>query len=197
MGEVTSELLPPEVGVNEARALAAERTRMNQERQKRRYDLKRRMVNIRVGDLIMLEISTLHIGRSERFNARRSGPFEVTRVFDNNTVEIIGGNGRLARVNAERCVTLSERPSELRYNDGVDDTIESQVRGPGLHSGGEWRSGYSGGWSKRNRDTMTNWSWHQKRIAETEDLQISGLTPIRRSDRQKRQTSATDRIDAD
>lgn len=114
-----------------ARNEAAWRTDESRAKQKRRYDRKRREINLSPGDLVTIEVSTLRRGQSERFNPRRRGPFEVTHVYDNNTIRVKGAERSSAVVNAERCLRILRRPKHLEYNDGLDDTIGSIARGPG------------------------------------------------------------------
>ena len=139
LGEVVSDQMVDfqhVMHLNDARRLAAARTTEHRVIQKRRYDKKRRPCDLRVGDLVTVEVSTLRKGQSERFNARRRGPFEVTSVGDNNTV-LIRGSSATTRVNIERCLKLRRRPPHLMYNDGVDDIINAKARGRTSNQEGE------------------------------------------------------------
>lgn len=61
----------------------------------------------------MMEIQSQKKGQSQRFNARKRGPFRIVDMHDNNTVDIAGTSKDIARVNIERLTKVKMRPEHL------------------------------------------------------------------------------------
>ena len=190
LGETSAPQIPLKPkDVTEARREAAERTEAHRRREKERYDKRRRPAMLIVGDLVMVETSLHKPGISIRFAPRRTGPFEVTRVYDNNTVEVKGESPATMRVNVERCLKIMRRPSYLHFDDGLTDTVDAVARGPGSTSTG-------GEGSQRDANPAESDFWEQSGAApiegrqsssapleDDEDTGIEALQPLRRSHR--------------
>ena len=194
--------------VIEARQEAAKRTEAHRRKEKERYDRHRKPASFAVGDLVMVEVSLHKPGISIRFAQRRTGPFEVARIFPNNTIEIKGSSNTSMRVNVERCLRIQRRPEHLQFDDGLDDTIHSVARGPVIEKtgGGTSDANLADFWNqnpevqRRTLDVRTNsadfWSrveanrnvpMNERSSSMTEDadedIQLQALTPLRRSGR--------------
>lgn len=123
------------VDIGAMRSIASERTKAHQRRQRRWFNRKRRRCVLCPGDLVMVEASIFKKGQSSRFNPRRRGPYDVVEVNDNNTVVIADSDGIEAVVNVERCTQVMPRRSDLMFDNGLSDVIESVIRGPDLLNG--------------------------------------------------------------
>ena len=111
--ESSSGFLADSLDLKSAWSLSNERNVRSQLRDKARYDRHRKDASFTVGDLVVVDVSVMKVGRSHRFNPRRKGPYEVVRVFDNNTIELKGMERTSARINIDRCHRISTRPPYL------------------------------------------------------------------------------------
>lgn len=169
----------------ESRQKAVERTQKYQQKQKERYDKKRGHNSLKKGDYVMMEICTQKKGQSQRFNERKRGPFQVVKVYDNNTVDITGMGKEVARVNIERLsvVKMRQQPEE-------QDIIESETDS----REGEDESQKSENLSENLTQRLTigqaeDTASHAGDNESPEDEAIQRLVPIRRSTRIKKPTN--------
>jgi transposase InsO family protein len=181
------------INVQTAREQAVERTEKQRMSEKARYDKHRRPVDIKPGDLVMVEVTIHKKGASSRFMPRRKGPFRVIRVFDNNTIEIRGNNEKTAKLNAENCLKIRERPEHLIPFDEVAEVVENTARGQASSSG---EAGDT--WHSDNPDNANcrphiafdlNDFWNPPtESVESERIEenIAELQPLRRSSRKTR-----------
>lgn len=139
------------------------RTTIHQQKEKARYDRTRREIVFKPGDLVVVDRSIMKKGRSHRFNKRRDGPYEISRVFDNNTVELKGARGS-ARVNIDRCHLLPARPRYLEYRIGAD--TEQADPSPQDKDAG---------------DTLSHPLTEEEQSEMVEDESLDNIGPIRRS----------------
>ena len=171
LSEAAAEEPLPELSVEKARDLAKFRTLQSQLKEKARYDRNRWNHTFQVGDEVVVDRSIMKKGQSHRFNKRRDGPFRISDVFDNNTVEIIGARGS-CRVNIDRCHRIARRPA---YLDFCPDTEESD------HDD-EFGEPNPPEISLTQAELNSNLTPEEKAELE-EDAALDKMTPIRRSTR--------------
>ncbi len=76
--------------------------------QKAQYDKRAKEEKFEVGDRVLLDVRVTKLGTSKKLNPRYQGPFRVSKVFPNHTVEIraYNGNGtQLTHVNRLKALT--------------------------------------------------------------------------------------------
>ena len=167
-----------EISVADARKLAAERTRKQQLKDKKRHDRKRRAIRISAGDLVMVETELSQPGQSKKFNQRRKGPFVVIETRNNNTLRIQDQHGAETVINIERCIRIKPRPEYLEYNDGVNKTIDETVRGPDAgEEGGEPPE------HEINTETDMGGDMDDNMAGEMDEL--NEMVPVRKSTRRR------------
>ena len=143
--------------------LARKRTVEMQTKEKARDDRKRRHIPFNAGDLVLIDRNMLAKGPSHRFHRKRDGPFEVTKVFDNHTVELIGTRGS-AKVNIDRCQPFKRRPAYLEYEPVSRAEIRVESR------------------DERPSELSTVGLSADELLEQKEDLAIAGMLPFYRSD---------------
>jgi hypothetical protein len=104
------------------------------------YDKRAKEENFEVGDRVVLDVRKTQLGTSKKLNPRYQGPFRVSKVFPNHTVEIrsYNGNGtQLTHVNRlkaltecmvwrdEECVDFDDfRSSQLKNSGPTEEALE-------------------------------------------------------------------------
>lgn len=161
----------------ESRKKAVERTEQYQLKQKQRYDQKRGSNDLKKGDFVMMEISSLKKGQSQRFNARRSGPFRVVKVHNNNTADIAGVYKDTARVNIERLSKITIRPDHLLPH---MHTIESPPEDENEEIVPDVTENIS---SEGRSETPADPASPAEEDEQQEDAAVQKLVPLRRSTR--------------
>jgi transposase InsO family protein/translation initiation factor IF-1 len=138
------------INVQEARRLAAERSKKYHEQQRKIANRKRRRARVIPGDWVMVESPTYKKGTAERFNPRFKGPFDVKEVRRNGTLLLEDHTGGLAVINVTRCRKMKKRPLRLQPRDTVEECIDAVARGPGSEEEGD---GGSHGVTNFSRDS--------------------------------------------
>ncbi|KAI9562541.1 hypothetical protein GHT06_009994 [Daphnia sinensis] len=98
--------------------------------QKIQYDKKAKEENFEVGDRVLLDVRVIQLGTSTKLNLRYQGPFRVSKVFPNHTVEIRAYNGnatQLTHVNRLKALTECRIWRDEECVD-FDDLRESKLR---------------------------------------------------------------------
>lgn len=189
LGEVTMAWeIRPEPDIIACRAEACQRTEKHRAVTKKRYDAHRSPVTLKPGDLVMVEIATQLRGLSKRLAPRRRGPFEVTEVYDNNTVRIKGEHAGTTRINVERCIRILPRPAELQYDDGLDDVLENVARGNAHDQSEDSVRGPDSGQEGADTSQHDPAQNDADPDAENDDDIVANMTPLRRSHRQRKPT---------
>jgi hypothetical protein len=88
--------------------LAKENLLEARRQQKAQYDKRAKKEKFEVGDRVLLDVRVTKLGTSKKLNPRYQGPFRVSKVFPNHTVEIraYNGNGtQLTHVNRLKALT--------------------------------------------------------------------------------------------
>lgn len=64
-------------------------TKRSQEKQKERYDKKKKSpLKFKIGDLVRVERATHTVGKSKKLLPKVSGPYRITKIFDNDRYEV-------------------------------------------------------------------------------------------------------------
>ncbi|KAK4021819.1 hypothetical protein OUZ56_003728 [Daphnia magna] len=111
-------------------ALARENLLEARRQQKIQYDKRAKEENFEVGDRVLLDVRVTQLGTSKKLNPRYQGPFRVSKVFPNHTVEIraYNGNGtQLTHVNRLKALTECMIWRDEECVD-FDDLRESKLR---------------------------------------------------------------------
>ena len=132
--------------LREGFALASKNLIEARRQQKIQYDKRAKEEKFEVGDRVLLDVRVTKLGTSNKLNPRYQGPFRVTKVFPNHTVEIRsynGNNKQLTHVNRlkaltecmiwrdEVCVDFDDlRETNLRVNrPGEEDSDDDNFDG--------------------------------------------------------------------
>ena len=94
--------------LREGFALASKNLIEARRQQKIQYDKRAKEEKFEVGDRVLLDVRVTKLGTSNKLNPRYQGPFRVTKVFPNHTVEIRsynGNNKQLTHVNRLKALT--------------------------------------------------------------------------------------------
>ncbi|KAI9556063.1 hypothetical protein GHT06_018630 [Daphnia sinensis] len=116
--------------LREGFALARENLLEARRQQKIQYDKRAEEKNFEVGDRVLLDVRVIQLGTSKKLNPRYQGPFRVSKVFPNHTVEIraYNGNGtQLTHVNRLKALTECMIWRDEECVD-FDDLRESKLR---------------------------------------------------------------------
>ncbi|KZS01862.1 Uncharacterized protein APZ42_001347, partial [Daphnia magna] len=116
--------------LREGFALARENLLEARRQQKIQYDKRAKEENFEVGDRVLLDVRVTQLGTSKKLNPRYQGPFRVSKVFPNHTVEIrtYNGNGiQLTHVNRLKALTECMIWRDEECVD-FDDLRESELR---------------------------------------------------------------------
>ena len=74
--------------LREVFALAKENLLEARRQQNIQFDKRAKDENFEVGDRVLLDVRVTQLGTSKKLNPRYQGPFRVSKVFPNHTVEI-------------------------------------------------------------------------------------------------------------
>ena len=77
-------------------------------RQKLQYDKRAKLFKFQLGDRVLLDVRVSQTGTSKKLNPRYQGPYRISKVYDNDTVEIRSYNGattQLTHVNRLKALT--------------------------------------------------------------------------------------------
>ena len=103
--------------------------------QKLQYDKRAKEIDFQVGDRVLLDVKVTKLGTSKKLNPRYQGPFRISKVYDNNTVEIRsynGGKTQMTHVNRLKALTecMVWRDEDCVDFDDLRE-LELRVRRPG------------------------------------------------------------------
>jgi hypothetical protein len=84
--------------------LAKENLLEARRQQKAQYDKRAKKEKFEVGDRVLLDVRVTKLGTSKKLNPRYHGPFRVSKVFPNHTVEIRAYNGNGTQFTHVNCL---------------------------------------------------------------------------------------------